>query len=69
MLAVDVALDSGALGARMTGAGFGGCALALLPSAAVDALAPALTRAFDDGGFGPPTVYPVTVAGGVRRLA
>jgi galactokinase len=29
--AVDVACAAGALGARMTGAGFGGCALALAP--------------------------------------
>ena len=35
-VAVDAARDAGALGARMTGGGFGGCAIALVPDAAVD---------------------------------
>ncbi len=33
---VDVALEHGALGARMTGGGFGGSAIALVPDARVD---------------------------------
>jgi len=68
-LAVQVALDTGAVGARMTGAGFGGCALALTAVDSVDDLASALTRAFEGRGFERPDVYPVTATNGVSRLA
>jgi len=54
---VDTAMDKGALGARMTGAGFGGSALVLVPDSH---LFPVLD-AFGDGAF---EVRPV---GGVRR--
>jgi galactokinase len=51
--AVDVALAHGAIGARMTGAGFGGCALALVPHARLSDLLAAFETAFvvqpDDG--------------------
>ena len=42
---VEIASDrEGCLGARMTGAGFGGCAVALVEAAAADGTAPALPR-------------------------
>jgi galactokinase len=45
-LAVEVARGAGALGARMTGGGFGGSAIALVPDARVEAVAEAVHEAF-----------------------
>ncbi|MEE4023352.1 galactokinase [Gordonia sp. PKS22-38] len=42
--AVAGALDAGALGARMTGGGFGGSAIALIPAGTSDAVSQAITR-------------------------
>jgi galactokinase len=44
---VDAAMDAGALGARLTGAGFGGCIVALTAKTRVDKLLAALPRAFE----------------------
>jgi galactokinase len=67
--AVDAAVASGALGARMTGAGFGGSALALVPEALLDRVTTAVLAAFEVTGFRPPEVMPVRVSGGARRLS
>ncbi|HEV8652162.1 MAG TPA: galactokinase [Actinomycetes bacterium] len=67
--AVDAALAAGALGARMTGAGFGGCALALAPADAAEEVTAAVTAAFADRGFRPPGVFRVHPADGASRLA
>jgi len=53
-LAVESALGAGALGARMTGGGFGGSALALVASGQVDGVVRAVVRAFDAAGLRPP---------------
>jgi galactokinase len=66
-LATDTARSSGAWGARMTGAGFGGCAIALVPSAQCDAVTVALRAAFADHGYQAPTIFPVATADGARR--
>ena len=66
-LAVGVANSEGALGARMTGGGFGGSAIALLPAARVAEVSSAVTRAFADKGFGVPHCFSVTAAGSARR--
>jgi galactokinase len=53
-VAVDAALASGALGARMTGGGFGGSAVALVPAESLHDVAAAVDRAFDDHDLGRP---------------
>ena len=52
-LVVDTALRTGALGARMTGGGFGGSAIALVPAERADAVARAVDLAFATAGLGP----------------
>ena len=53
-LAVDTALDAGALGARMTGGGFGGSAIALVEAADAATIRARITEAFRDAGFSAP---------------
>ncbi|MDN5570501.1 MAG: galactokinase [Propionibacteriaceae bacterium] len=68
--AVDSALASGALGARMTGGGFGGTVLALVPT---DALEDFVRRVSDDYAardFDPPSVSTTAAeAGGLELRA
>ena len=66
--AVEAATAAGAAGARMTGAGFGGSALALVPEGRVTAVTAAVRAAFREAGFADPAVLPVEVAGGARRV-
>ncbi|HET7477476.1 MAG TPA: galactokinase [Dermatophilaceae bacterium] len=61
-LAVTEARRQGALGARMTGGGFGGSAIALAPVSAVETITAAVEHAFADAGFHAPQCFPV-VAG------
>jgi galactokinase len=67
--AVDAALDAGALGARMTGGGFGGCAIALAGADRVDAVADAVREAFAARHFAAPDVWSARPAAGARPLA
>jgi galactokinase len=67
-LAVEMAITAGALGARMTGAGFGGCALALVPAGAARTVAEAITRTFTDRGLQAPSVFAVAPVDGAGRL-
>lgn len=67
--AVDALLEAGALGARMTGGGFGGCVIGLVPESSVDAAGDAVRRAFADGGFGEPDLFTAGPSQGAHRLA
>ena len=63
--AVKVAEDFGALGARLTGGGFGGCAIALVRAGEADALRDKLRAVFERGNYKEPDFYefvPVTGA-------
>ena len=55
-LLADTAVRAGALGARMTGGGFGGCVIALVPTAGVDAVGAAVRQAAGDSGYPEPTI-------------
>jgi galactokinase len=65
--AVEAAAASGAVGARMTGGGFGGCAIALVPAHAVSAVTDSVTTAFRSRGWSDPTVFEVTPSAGAHR--
>ena len=54
-VAVDAAVQAGALGARMTGGGFGGSAVALVPEERVDAVRRAVDTAYVGQGWKAPT--------------
>lgn len=68
-LAVDTARASGAIGARMTGGGFGGAAIALLDQELVPAVTAAVEAAFARAGFTPPHIFTVRPSEGARRDA
>jgi galactokinase len=66
-LAVEVSRRAGAIGSRMTGGGFGGAAIALVPRARLAEVASAVTAAFAEASFTAPVIFPVTAAGGATR--
>ncbi|MER6913173.1 galactokinase [Streptomyces sp. NPDC000594] len=68
-LVVAAALDAGALGARMTGGGFGGSAIVLTEVATAAAVTGAVERAFAEASLGAPVARMARPAGGARRLA
>jgi galactokinase len=57
---------SGVYGARMTGGGFGGCAVALLERSAVPAFTEAVTAAFAAKEWTAPGVFEVTASAGAK---
>ena len=58
-LVVETARAHGALGARMTGGGFGGSAIALVPWGDEDEIGEAVVEAFEDKGFRTPEYFAV----------
>lgn len=66
-LAVATAIEQGAVGARMTGGGFGGAAIALVDREARGAISAAVTAAFAAAGYREPNVFTVHAAQGARR--
>ena len=63
---VDAALDAGALGARMTGGGFGGSAIVLADSSLVTDTRRAIDRAFAAKGWADPAHLDAQPSGGAR---
>ncbi len=68
-LACATAVSAGALGARMTGGGFGGSAIALVDAAAESAVAAAVAAAFDRAGYRPPAFLHAVPSGPAGRVA
>ena len=66
-LAVETAQANGAVGARMTGGGFGGSAIALVPSDAVSRVLVAVDGAFAEAGYQQPTMFTITPSEGAKR--
>lgn len=58
------AVRAGALGARMTGGGFGGCVIALVPLDHIEKVGDAVRHAAIDAGFERPTVTRTRAAAG-----
>lgn len=67
--AVEASLAAGAIGARMTGGGFGGAAIALVARERVEQVTDAVTGAFAASGFSAPTIFTVTPSAGAARDA
>ena len=67
-LAVQTATDAGALAARMTGGGFGGCAVAVVRLERQHAVTDAVHAAFRRAGHRAPDVFPVVASDGAHRL-
>jgi galactokinase len=65
--AVASAVDAGALGARMTGGGFGGSAVALVPHERVTAVRTAVDDAFAAAGWQSPRTFEVSPSAGAGR--
>jgi len=67
-LAVRTARASGALGARMTGGGFGGCIIALVAAGESERIGGEIARSFAAAGFGPPQHFTAVPSAGAQRL-
>jgi galactokinase len=68
-LAVETAMSVGAVGARMTGGGFGGAAIALIDSSKIETLKSEVAKAFEDKGFKKPELFSVLADAGAKREA
>ena len=65
--AVEVALRHGAIGARMTGGGFGGAAIALVPLERASEITLAVKAEFELLGYADPNIFSVNADAGARR--
>lgn len=68
-LAVTTSMAAGAIGARMTGGGFGGSAIALLEASRTEEISVAVCEAFDAAGYLRPDIFSVIPGAGARRLS
>ena len=68
-VATDAAVAAGALGARMTGGGFGGSAIALVPADRVADVAGAIDEALAAAGLARATYLTTTAGGPAGRVA
>ncbi|MET1004499.1 MAG: galactokinase [Propionibacteriaceae bacterium] len=67
-LAVEAAREAGALGARMTGGGFGGCIIALVGSGQSDEVAAHIGSRFAAADFRPPAHFVGRPSDGASRI-
>ena len=66
-LAAATAVEAGAVGARMTGGGFGGAVIALVARERAADTAASITAAFARAGFTAPRLSTVAPSDGARR--
>jgi galactokinase len=67
-VAVETSIAAGALGARMTGGGFGGAVIALVPATAVADVRMALATAYSRRRWSPPMISLAVPSHGARRV-
>jgi galactokinase len=65
---VEAALGAGACGARMTGGGFGGSVIALVPAEKDEAVRAAVAAAFEQQGWPEPSFRDAVPSAGARRV-
>ncbi len=65
--AVETALRHGAIGARMTGGGFGGAAIALTPIEKISEVTLSVLAEFEALGYAKPEIFAVSAAPGAKR--
>ncbi|MET9098206.1 MULTISPECIES: galactokinase [Streptomyces] len=68
-LVVDTAVTAGALGARMTGGGFGGSAIVLTTAADAETLTKTIEEAFATADFTAPRVFEAVPSQGAHRVS
>lgn len=68
-VAVDAALGAGAVGARMTGGGFGGSAIALVPNGVLAQVESAVLEAFNERGFRAPDLIEAVASKPARKVS
>jgi galactokinase len=67
-VAADTLVEAGALGARMTGGGFGGCVIGLVPKDLVESAVVAVAEAYDRHRFRPPAAFRAAPSAGAHRV-
>ncbi len=65
--AVEIAMRHGAIGARMTGGGFGGAAIALTPIEKISEVTLSILAEFEALGYARPDIFSVSPAPGAQR--
>lgn len=68
-LTTELALSTGAIGARMTGSGFGGSVFVLIPEEHEEKFRETLSAAYAEYGWDAPKVYEISSSDGPRRDA
>ncbi|MEY4348892.1 MAG: hypothetical protein RL719_189 [Actinomycetota bacterium] len=66
-VAVETSLRHGAIGSRMTGGGFGGSAIALVPIHRISEVANAVKAEFENLGYNSPEIFAVSASEGAKR--
>lgn len=67
-LAVETAMQHGAVGSRMTGGGFGGAAIALTPVESIESVKRAVLAEFAAAGYATPDIFAVSAGAGAARV-